>query len=139
MAENGSNLKNRWYRSSQGIIAGVCQGLAEKLEIEPWIVRLALLISVVFYGTGLLLYLLAALIFPREDQLYKSQRKMILGVCLRLSQKLDMPVELTRMATVLLALSSFGGAIVVYVILYFIFAKDEKSSSSSPNPEVIDV
>lgn len=58
---------NRLHRSSQNkMIAGVCGGLGEYLNVDPTVVRfiwaILSLISVGF--PGLIIYIVAALIFP---------------------------------------------------------------------------
>jgi Putative stress-responsive transcriptional regulator len=50
-------------------IAGVCGGIAKYFGLDPTLVRLAYAILVVFGGTGILLYIICALIIPREDQI----------------------------------------------------------------------
>lgn len=50
-------------------IAGVCGGIAKYFGLDPTLVRLAYVILVVFGGTGILLYIICALIIPREDQI----------------------------------------------------------------------
>lgn len=55
------------YRSRDDkIIAGVCGGLAEYLNTDPTLVRLALAMLILFAGSGLLLYLVCAIIIPVE-------------------------------------------------------------------------
>lgn len=48
------------------MITGVCGGIAEYLNIDPTIIRLAWAATVLFAGAGLLVYLLAALIIPES-------------------------------------------------------------------------
>lgn len=50
-------------------IAGVCGGFAKYFGLDPTLVRLAYVILVIFGGTGILLYIICALIIPREDQI----------------------------------------------------------------------
>lgn len=50
-------------------IAGVCGGFAKYFDLDPTLVRLAYVILVIFGGTGILLYIICALIIPREDQI----------------------------------------------------------------------
>ncbi|MDO8628252.1 MAG: PspC domain-containing protein [Nanoarchaeota archaeon] len=58
-------MEKRLYRSSSNkIIAGVCGGLGEYLDIDPTIVRLIWAVFVLLWGFGLLLYLIAWLIVP---------------------------------------------------------------------------
>lgn len=62
-------MVNRLYRSeSDKKVAGVCGGIAEYFGIDSTIIRLLWLISIVVYGAGLLIYIIAAIIMPtRED------------------------------------------------------------------------
>jgi phage shock protein C len=43
---------------------GVCSGLANYFEIDPTIMRLVFLIALLVFGTGLLIYLIMAIIMP---------------------------------------------------------------------------
>ena len=56
------------YRSRKNrIIAGVCAGLAEYLQVDPTIVRLLYAVFTLFsMGAGILLYLLAWIIVPES-------------------------------------------------------------------------
>ena len=59
----------RLYRSkSDQMICGVCGGIAEYLGVDPTVVRLVWAIFSAFAGTGLLLYILAAVVMPSEDR-----------------------------------------------------------------------
>jgi len=60
----------RLYRSQKDkMIAGVCGGLGEILNIDPTIVRLVFVLLALLGGHGILLYLILWLIIPREDQI----------------------------------------------------------------------
>ena len=55
------------FRSRQDRkLCGVCGGLAEYFEMDATIIRFIWAILVVFAGTGLLLYIIAALVIPAE-------------------------------------------------------------------------
>ena len=59
-------MNKKLYRSNrQNVIAGVCGGLAEYLNIDPTIVRVIWAL-VALSGAGLLAYLLCALIIPEK-------------------------------------------------------------------------
>ena len=59
-------MEKKLYRSSRNkMIAGVCGGLAEYLNIDPTIVRLIWAL-VGLSGAGLVAYLICALIIPEE-------------------------------------------------------------------------
>ncbi|CBY61602.1 PspC domain-containing protein [Listeria monocytogenes] len=59
-------MKKLYKSSSQKMIAGVCGGLAEYFGIEVTIIRLLWAGAVLFFGTGILLYIIAAIIIPKE-------------------------------------------------------------------------
>lgn len=45
-------------------LCGVCGGIAEYLGIDSTIVRLIWVVLVVFFGTGILAYIIAELVIP---------------------------------------------------------------------------
>jgi phage shock protein C len=51
--------------SSNKKIAGVCGGVAEYLGIDATIVRIIWLVLVLFYGVGLLAYIICWILFPK--------------------------------------------------------------------------
>ena len=59
--------KRRIYKSNERKICGVCGGLAEFFGIDPTIVRLVYAILAFTYGSGLLIYIIAAIIM--DDRL----------------------------------------------------------------------
>ena len=59
----------RLYRSRRdGMIAGVCAGLAEYFDVDPSLVRLVIILTVFLGGAGLALYLVAWLIVPEQQR-----------------------------------------------------------------------
>ena len=66
--DNGSGGK-RLLRPRDGrMLAGVCSGLAAYFGIDVNLVRLAFGIFTVFYGLGALIYLIAWVILPQQDE-----------------------------------------------------------------------
>ncbi len=61
-------MKSKLYRSSTDKkLAGVCGGIAEQLNIDSTIIRLVwAFLTILSWGTGLILYIVAALIIPEE-------------------------------------------------------------------------
>jgi phage shock protein PspC (stress-responsive transcriptional regulator) len=67
--DNGSRGGKRLLRIRQGrIVAGVCAGLGAYFGVDVNLVRLAFGVFTVFYGLGILLYLIAWLILPEEGE-----------------------------------------------------------------------
>lgn len=57
----------RLYRSKRDImICGVCGGIAEYFDIDPTIVRLIAVVLIFGWGSGLLAYLVGAIIIPKN-------------------------------------------------------------------------
>jgi phage shock protein PspC (stress-responsive transcriptional regulator) len=107
-------------RSNDSVIAGVASGLAKRFGVDPWVVRLLWIAGLLFFGTGVLLYLIMAVCLPREDKVNNSVEPKVLGVCLRLADHFNIDVGLVRVATVLVAIASLGATILAYLILYFV-------------------
>lgn len=60
---------NKLHKSSTNRkIAGVCGGIAETLNCDATVVRLIAALLVLGFGSGLLLYIVAALIMPGEEE-----------------------------------------------------------------------
>ena len=53
------------YKSNNRMICGVCAGIAEYLGIDPTVVRL-LWAALGLTGTGIVLYIIAALVMPEN-------------------------------------------------------------------------
>ncbi len=58
------SVTDRW-------LGGVCGGIAQSTGVASWVWRLVFTLSVLFAGTGLLLYVLMWILVPQE-QLYLS-------------------------------------------------------------------
>ena len=58
----------RLYRAEKkdSVIGGVCAGIGNYFNIDPVIVRLIWVASILFWGSGLWAYLLAWIIIPRK-------------------------------------------------------------------------
>ena len=109
-----------WVRSEDGIIGGVCQSFARQLNLDPWLIRLAWLLSLCALGTGFLVYILCVIALPRTDRLEKANEKMVLGVCTRLARRENLELGLVRLIALVLLVISFGIAFAGYLILHFI-------------------
>ncbi len=62
-------MAKKLYRSiDDKKIAGVCGGLGEYFDIDPTIIRLALVALVLAAGSGVLAYILAWIIVPEQPR-----------------------------------------------------------------------
>lgn len=56
------------YRSNANkMVCGVCQGIAEYINIDPTVVRLLWVLFSIF-GVGILVYIVAAIIMPIKEE-----------------------------------------------------------------------
>ena len=62
-------MKKKIYRSeSDRKVAGVCGGLAEYFDMDSTIIRLVAVFLILAWGSGLLAYIVAALVIPNESE-----------------------------------------------------------------------
>jgi phage shock protein PspC (stress-responsive transcriptional regulator) len=47
-------------------LAGVCGGMAEYFGIDPTLVRVGYVVASLFFGSGVLIYLILALVMPER-------------------------------------------------------------------------
>ena len=60
-------MKKRLYRDEKGkMIAGVCSGMAEYFDIDPTLIRLAWVLFCALGGSGIIAYIIAAIIIPQK-------------------------------------------------------------------------
>lgn len=62
--------KKRLYRTEEGNkLFGVCGGIAEYFDLDPTVIRVIWAVLTIFYGAGLLAYLICALCMPKKSDL----------------------------------------------------------------------
>ena len=60
-------IAKKLYRSGKNkILGGVCGGIAEYANLDPNIVRLLWVLFILLFGAGVLFYLIAWLIIPKN-------------------------------------------------------------------------
>ena len=63
-------MVKRLYKIEQGRkLFGVCGGLAEYLNVDVVLIRIVWLVFSLFYGAGILLYFIAALVLPNKSEI----------------------------------------------------------------------
>lgn len=59
--------QKRLYKSSTNrVLSGVCGGIGEYFNIDPTIIRLIFVLFIFGVGSGLLAYIVAAIIMPEQ-------------------------------------------------------------------------
>lgn len=70
-----ANSKKLYRSETDKILGGVCGGIAEVYDLDPTLIRLALILFTLMGGSGLLAYILAWLIIPSESEI-KNKKKV---------------------------------------------------------------
>ena len=61
-------MKKRLYKSTvDKKLCGVCAGIAEYFEMDPTIIRLAWVAFTLLGGSGIIGYIVAALVMPQDN------------------------------------------------------------------------
>jgi phage shock protein C len=67
IAERRNVMQKKLYKSNKDKkIDGVCAGIAEYFDIDPTLVRLGAVAICLAGGSGVLAYIIAAIIMPRD-------------------------------------------------------------------------
>lgn len=122
----------KWTRAQDGVFFGVCKGLARTFDMPVGLFRLVWLLSVLFFGAGIWLYLMLAISLPREDRTVQALDPWIFGVCSKIAIRTDVEVGVVRFIAISLALLSLGASLVGYIVLYFVLDQKKMPESSVP-------
>jgi phage shock protein PspC (stress-responsive transcriptional regulator) len=57
-------MAKRLFKSNDKKLFGVCGGLGDYFDIDPTFVRVLFLAAFLMFGTGLLLYIVLAIVMP---------------------------------------------------------------------------
>ena len=61
-------MRKRLYRVEQGkMLCGVCGGIAEYFDLDPSLVRLGWIVFCALVGSGVLAYIIAAIVIPTKS------------------------------------------------------------------------
>ncbi|MCQ2492522.1 MAG: PspC domain-containing protein [Lachnospiraceae bacterium] len=68
-------MEKKLYKSNrEKLICGVCGGIADYLDIDVTLVRLVIALLTVFGGPGIILYIVAAVVMPYEEDVIEAAR-----------------------------------------------------------------
>lgn len=66
-------MKKRLYKSrSDQKLDGVCAGIAKYFDVDPTVIRLAWVLFSALGGSGILAYIVCALVIPREPDVIEG-------------------------------------------------------------------
>lgn len=59
-------MEKKLYKSNDKMVSGVCGGIAEYFRVDKTLVRIIWLVSALFFGFGLLPYIICAVVMPSK-------------------------------------------------------------------------
>ena len=65
----------RLYKSKNKMVSGVCAGIAEYFNVDPTVVRLIFAGCLIVGGSGMLLYIVCACIFPEQEAIHPVEEE----------------------------------------------------------------
>ena len=69
-------MQKRLYKNDKdGQIMGVCQGIAEYFDVDPSLVRIGFVLSVLLLGFGIIFYIVLGIILPEKEQIIKQKQE----------------------------------------------------------------
>lgn len=69
-------MPKRLYRSKrERVVAGVCGGIAEYIDVDPTLIRIAWVVFILMGGAGLLAYFIAMIIIPENPKERSPEQK----------------------------------------------------------------
>ena len=65
------NIKQLKRSMQNRKLCGVCGGIGEYLHLDPTVIRLIwIVLSIASFGTGLIAYIIAAIVMPESNEVY---------------------------------------------------------------------
>lgn len=74
MAKQNGTYKKLFRSETNRVIAGVAGGLGEYFGIDPILIRLILVLTTIFGGSGILIYIVLWIIIPNENDIAKDSK-----------------------------------------------------------------
>lgn len=87
------NQKKLMRSSKDTVIGGVCGGLGDYFDVDPTIIRIIFVILAVWGGVGIILYLIALIVMPKEGE---EMEKKTEDVGEKISKAVDEATERIR-------------------------------------------
>ena len=62
-------MERELYRIKEGkILFGVCAGMGEYMNLNPWVVRGIFALMALFFGGGILVYIASIFMYPKKPE-----------------------------------------------------------------------
>ena len=68
MRKRTTKIKKLYRSANERILGGVCGGIGEYTNLDPVLIRLLWVLAALFWGSGIILYIIAWIIIPRNPK-----------------------------------------------------------------------
>jgi phage shock protein C len=116
-----SNAKKLYRSKTDRIIFGICGGLGEYFEIDPIIFRILFILLIFTGGSGVIIYILLAIIIPGSDgqKLKSAEVKNVIDDAQEKTQ--DIAAEIKKNSSWIKNVKNIVGLVIVLIGLNILF------------------
>ena len=122
--------RKRLYKSKDDcMLFGVCGGVAEYFGVDSTIIRLLVAVFCLCLGTGLVAYLISALVIPSrpdEEPWRSATDKTVCGVCGGVAEYFGIDSVIVRLLLVFFCLLG-GSGVIAYIIAAIIIPEADQA------------
>jgi phage shock protein C len=113
-----SNTKKLHRSKTNRVIFGVCGGLGEYFEIDPLVVRILFILLTFTGGSGIVIYLILAIMIPDSDGNRKTVNEVISGTQ---EKTQELAEEIKKNSAWIVNIKNIVGLVIVFIGLDILF------------------
>lgn len=113
-----SNTKKLYRSKANRVIFGVCGGLGEYFDIDPLVVRILFILLTFTGGSGIVIYLILAIMIPDSDGNRKTVNEVISGTQ---EKTQELAEEIKKNSAWIVNIKNIVGLIIVFIGLDILF------------------
>ncbi|MFZ2390745.1 MAG: PspC domain-containing protein [Minisyncoccales bacterium] len=113
-----SNTKKLYRSKANRVIFGVCGGLGEYFEIDPLVVRILFILLTFTGGSGIVIYLILAIMIPDSDGNRKTVNEVISGTQ---EKTQELAEEIKKNSAWIVNIKNIVGLVIVFIGLDILF------------------
>ncbi|MFZ3057772.1 MAG: PspC domain-containing protein [Minisyncoccales bacterium] len=113
-----SNSKKLYRSKANRVIFGVCGGLGEYFEIDPLVVRILFILLTFTGGSGIVIYLILAIMIPDSDGNRKTVNEVISGTQ---EKTQELAEEIKKNSAWIVNIKNIVGLVIVFIGLDILF------------------
>jgi phage shock protein C len=113
-----SNTKKLYRSKTNRVIFGICGGLGEYFDIDPLVVRILFILLTFTGGSGIVIYLILAIMIPDSSGNKKSINEVISGTQ---EKTQELAEEIKKNSAWIVSIKNIVGLVIVFIGLDILF------------------